>query len=77
MGERLSAEDRGALDRSLEETGCHGFLGDHPELYAEVERIVAAAVAEDRERIATACLNAKGLHWKDREIAARIARGDQ
>jgi hypothetical protein len=37
---------RNALDDSLFDSGCHGFQGDHPDLYAAVESIVRAHVAE-------------------------------
>lgn len=42
----LTEAARNALDESLLESGCHGFLGDHAELYEAVESIVAARVAE-------------------------------
>lgn len=45
MSEPLSDEQKAALDTSLLESGCHGFLGDHAELYAAVESIIA-----ERER---------------------------
>lgn len=37
----LTQDERNALDHSLADSGCHGFLGDHPELYAVVEQIIA------------------------------------
>lgn len=41
----LTEAERNALDDSLADSGCHGFQGDHPDLYAAVERIVAARQA--------------------------------
>lgn len=44
-GVRLTEAEREAMDSSLADSGCHGFLGDHPDLYAVAERIVADRVA--------------------------------
>lgn len=56
MTEKLTSEEREALHNTLLESGCHGFLSDHPELFTTVEAIitahVAAAVAEARETVA-------------------------
>lgn len=42
----LTEAERNALDDSLMDSGCHGFQGDHPDLYAAVERIVTARLSE-------------------------------
>lgn len=48
----LTETERAAVDRSLADTGCYGFAGDHPDLYVAVARIKAEAVQAERERIA-------------------------
>lgn len=42
---KLTAEERESVDRGLDGSGCMGFLGDHPNLYAAVEAILAARLA--------------------------------
>jgi hypothetical protein len=46
--EPLTEAERNALDGSLEDSGCHGFQGDHPDLYAAAGRILAARLASSR-----------------------------
>ncbi|KAB2809244.1 hypothetical protein F9L07_19580 [Pimelobacter simplex] len=51
----LTDTQRTRIDDALVETGCHGFRGDHPDLYAEAELIVrehvTAALDEIERRI--------------------------
>lgn len=41
----LSRQEHNDLDAALADSGCHGFQGDHPDLYAAAEAIVARHVA--------------------------------
>lgn len=51
----LTEDELGAIDDALIDTGCHGFRGDHPELYAAAAKVarerVTAALAETVARI--------------------------
>lgn len=42
----LTEAERNALDDSLMDSGCHGFQGDHPDLYATAERIIRERMAQ-------------------------------
>lgn len=44
-GVKLTEAERNAVDQGLADTGCHGFLGDHPDLYTAVERILTDRLA--------------------------------
>lgn len=60
----VTEDEQNALDESLADSGCHGFMGDHEPLYAVASQIKAAARAEERERIA-AELHAYAEHYPE------------
>lgn len=70
MSDPLTEVERNALDESLLDSGCHGFQGDHPDLYAAVEKILATRVAAtkaDRDAAVEAAVLALADDWDDFE----------
>lgn len=59
----LTVAEQNALDESLEDSGCHGFMGDHEPLYAVVERILADRLRVSAERETRARAEAWDEGW--------------
>lgn len=71
---KLSDAEVKSLYDALWDTGCHGFMGDHPELVTAVERIIAVRLDAERVRLMAALdsLMGRSSEWDDalEEVAA-------